>query len=73
MPFRRSTLTPYAARPVQTTNQNSILYQRGIYPQDTFAQKKQYGLAIMVTKDDGLSGYLATVARQMTGARALCC
>lgn len=47
----------------------SILYQRGIYPQETFAQKKHYGLAMMVTKDDGLLAYLTNVTKQMTGAR----
>ncbi len=51
----------------------SILYQRGIYPQDTFAQKKHYGLAMMVTKDDGLLAYLTNVGAQMTGARRLLC
>ncbi|KAI8463983.1 MAG: DNA-binding protein [Monoraphidium minutum] len=45
---------------------NSILYQRGIYPQETFQQKKQYGLAMMVTKDDGLLAYLTNVTAQMT-------
>jgi hypothetical protein len=46
----------------------SILFQRGIYPQDTFIQKKHYGLAMMVTKDDGLLAYLTNVTKQMTGA-----
>ncbi|KIY97980.1 Mitotic spindle assembly checkpoint protein MAD2A [Monoraphidium neglectum] len=45
---------------------NSILYQRGIYPQETFQQKKNYGLAMMVTKDDGLLAYLTNVTKQMT-------
>jgi hypothetical protein len=43
------------------------LYQRGIYPQETFQQKKNYGLAMMVTKDDGLLAYLTNVTKQMTG------
>lgn len=45
---------------------NSILFQRGIYPQDTFQQKKHYGLSMMVTKDDGLLAYLNNVTKQMT-------
>lgn len=46
----------------------SILYQRGIYPSDSFEQQKQYGLSIMVSTDEGLTGYLTTVLRQMSGA-----
>eukprot|EP00891_Asterochloris_glomerata_P009275 jgi/Astpho2/9275/e_gw1.00139.40.1_t len=45
---------------------NSILYQRGIYPSDSFEQQKQYGLSIMVSTDEGLTGYLTTVLRQMS-------
>lgn len=45
----------------------SILYQRGIYPQETFQQKKHYGLSMMMTKDDGLLAYLSNVTKQMTG------
>ena len=45
----------------------SILYQRGIYPSDSFEQQKQYGLSIMVSTDEGLTGYLTTVLRQMSG------
>lgn len=57
------------APPPSSPRRRSILYQRGIYPQETFAQKKHYGLAMVVTKDDGLAAYLANVGRQMTGAR----
>ena len=45
---------------------NSILYQRGIYPPETFKRVNKYGLAMLVTTDDGLSGYLANVLDQLT-------
>ena len=44
---------------------NSILYQRGIYPAESFAQVPKYGLPMMVTKDDALKQYLAAVLSQM--------
>ena len=46
----------------------SILYQRGIYPPESFEQKKQYGLTMMVTSDEGLTKYLTAVLAQMSGA-----
>lgn len=48
----------------------SILYQRGIYPPDTFSAVSQYGLSMLVTTDDGLKSYLANVLRQLSGERA---
>lgn len=44
----------------------SILYQRGIYPPDTFASVNQYGLSMLVTTDDGLKKYLAQVLSQLS-------
>lgn len=40
---------------------NSILFQRGIYPPDTFQHVKKYGLAMLVTSDTGLRAYLSQV------------
>eukprot|EP00882_Tetradesmus_deserticola_P029654 GHRQ01033237.1.p1 GENE.GHRQ01033237.1~~GHRQ01033237.1.p1 ORF type:complete len:162 (+),score=11.15 GHRQ01033237.1:285-770(+) len=45
---------------------NNILYQRGIYPTDSFRQEQHYGLSIMVSKDQGLTAYLQTVTQQMS-------
>ena len=45
---------------------NNILYQRGIYPPETFARVAKYGLTMMVTKDDGLKTYLAQVLEQLS-------
>jgi len=33
---------------------NSILYQRGIYPPETFRRVSKYGLTMLVTSDDAL-------------------
>ncbi|CAM9339184.1 unnamed protein product, partial [Chrysoparadoxa australica] len=43
----------------------SILYQRGIYPPELFARQSKYGLAMMVSKDDGLNAYLGNVIKQL--------
>lgn len=47
---------------------NSILYQRGIYPPETFKRVNKYGLAMLITSDDGLQTYLNSVLAQLTGA-----
>ena len=59
---------PITHTPTRTA---SILYQRGVYPQETFGPRRQYGLSMMVTKDEGLARYLGTVSKQMTGR--VCC
>ena len=48
---------------------NSILYQRGIYPPESFKRSSKYGLAMMTTTDDGLTTYLGNITRQLLGAR----
>ena len=47
---------------------NSILYQRGIYPPETFTRVSQYGLTMFKTEDPGLNAYLDNVLRQLTCA-----
>jgi len=44
---------------------NSILYQRGIYPPETFKREPKYGLTMLVTTDDSLNAYLNQVLKQM--------
>jgi len=44
---------------------NSILYQRGIYPPESFSRVKKYGLAMLVTQDDSLKHYLSSVLNQI--------
>ena len=43
---------------------NSILYQRGIYP-ETFERKQKYGLGMLVTTDESLKAYLVNVLQQI--------
>ena len=49
---------------------NSILYQRGIYPPECFRKVSKYGLAMMMTSDEGLDAYLQNVLKQLAGARS---
>mmetsp|Transcript_46739 Transcript_46739/g.77383 ORF Transcript_46739/g.77383 Transcript_46739/m.77383 type:complete len:203 (+) Transcript_46739:109-717(+) len=44
---------------------NSILYQRGIYPPESFRRESQYGLTMLVTSDDALQSYLDNVLKQL--------
>jgi len=44
---------------------NSILYQRGIYPPESFSQVKKYNLSILVSTDQGLKEYLQKVTDQV--------
>ncbi|XP_012692856.1 mitotic spindle assembly checkpoint protein MAD2A [Clupea harengus] len=44
---------------------NSILYQRGIYPPETFTRVTQYDLSLMMTTDTKLKTYLANVVTQL--------
>lgn len=49
---------------------NSILYQRGIYPPETFTRVQKYGLTLLVTTDPELKNYLNNVVEQMKGGGA---
>lgn len=44
---------------------NSILYQRGLYPSETFMQREKYGLPLLVTKNPQLKSYLDIILEQM--------
>ena len=44
---------------------NNILYQREIYPPESFRRVAKYGLAMFVTTDVGLTGYLSNVLSQL--------
>lgn len=46
---------------------NSILYQRGVYPAESFGQVSKYGLKILVTQDKGLQAYIGEVLEQLKG------
>ncbi|KAJ9521585.1 mitotic spindle assembly checkpoint protein [Haematococcus lacustris] len=44
---------------------NNIMYQRGIYPPETFDMAKKYGCNLWLNSDEGLTKYLNTVMAQM--------
>jgi len=44
---------------------NSILYQRGIYPAESFTRKQEYGLTLLVTTDNDVNKYLGNVLAQI--------
>ncbi|KAK3089038.1 hypothetical protein FSP39_000332 [Pinctada imbricata] len=44
---------------------NSILYQRGVYPPESFTRTQKYGLSLFVTSDDELNKYLNAVISQV--------
>lgn len=46
---------------------NSILYQRGIYPPESFTRVQKYGLTLLVTSDEKLKDYLNPVIAQIKG------
>lgn len=46
---------------------NSILFQRGIYPAETFNPVQQYGLTILMSKDDKIKEFLKNVLGQAEG------
>ena len=59
----------HAAAPVPAGYSiNSILYQRGIYPPETFRRVNKYGLTMLVTTDDALNAYLENVLTQLSRA-----
>eukprot|EP01062_Namystynia_karyoxenos_P058825 TRINITY_DN50290_c0_g1_i1.p1 TRINITY_DN50290_c0_g1~~TRINITY_DN50290_c0_g1_i1.p1 ORF type:complete len:240 (+),score=80.75 TRINITY_DN50290_c0_g1_i1:106-720(+) len=45
---------------------NSILYQRGVYPPESFTQVNKYKLNMLVTTDRGLKAYLGNVLQQLS-------
>lgn len=44
---------------------NSILYQRGLYPSNSFIQREKYGLPLLMTTNPDLKKYLDIVLNQM--------
>mmetsp|Transcript_8410 Transcript_8410/g.17114 ORF Transcript_8410/g.17114 Transcript_8410/m.17114 type:complete len:225 (-) Transcript_8410:13-687(-) len=45
---------------------NSILFQRGIYPPETFTRVSKYGLTMLMSTDDGVKSYLDAVVSQLS-------
>ena len=48
---------------------NSILYQRAIYPPESFRKVPKYGLAMMLTTDEALAAYISNIMIQLQGRR----
>ncbi|XP_071503510.1 mitotic spindle assembly checkpoint protein MAD2A-like [Diadema setosum] len=44
---------------------NNLLYQRGIYPAETFSRCEKYKLPLLTTTDEALKTYLNTVMEQL--------
>lgn len=44
---------------------NSILYQRGIYPAETFTRTQKFGSTLLVTTDEELNQYLSNIIDQV--------
>ena len=45
----------------------SILYNRGVYPEETFAKVKKYGLPMLLTQDEGVKTFIANLTPQLSG------
>lgn len=46
---------------------NSILFQRGIYPPETFKNEEHFGLSIYVSSDEKINTFLQSVLGQIKG------
>lgn len=44
---------------------NSILYQRGVYPQEDFTTVRKYGLTLLKTYDEELKAYIRRILTQV--------
>merc|ERR1711931_232936 len=44
---------------------NSILYQRGIYPPESFTRKQEYGLTLLVSTESEVNKFLDSVLTQI--------
>ena len=46
---------------------NSILYQRGIYPAESFRPAQKYDLTLWLSQDKEVNGYLSNIMEQIKG------
>ncbi|XP_054710861.1 LOW QUALITY PROTEIN: mitotic spindle assembly checkpoint protein MAD2A-like [Uloborus diversus] len=44
---------------------NSIIYQRGIHPVESFSKEKKYGLTLLMTEDEELKTFISTILKQL--------
>lgn len=45
---------------------NSILYNRGVYPEESFTKVKKYGLSMLLTQDEGVKSFIASLTSQLS-------
>ncbi|XP_020523467.1 mitotic spindle checkpoint protein MAD2 isoform X1 [Amborella trichopoda] len=45
---------------------NSILYNRGVYPEECFVKVKKYGLPMLLIEDDAVKAFLACLTSQIS-------
>lgn len=45
----------------------SVLYQRGVYPPESFSRTAKYGITMLLTEDEGLKEYLNGVIKHLRG------
>jgi hypothetical protein len=54
----------------------SILYNRAVYPEESFTKVKKYGLTMLLTQDEGVKTFIASLTSQLSGLlshlRSLC-
>lgn len=62
-------LTPRRLTCLHFATTLSILYQRGLYPPESFERKNAHGISVLVSTHPGLRDYLAVILRQLGGER----
>ena len=45
----------------------SILYNRGVYPEETFERVKKYGLPLLLSQDEGVKTFISNLHKQLSG------
>ncbi|GAU16619.1 mitotic spindle checkpoint protein MAD2-like [Trifolium pratense] len=45
---------------------NSILYNRAVYPEESFVKVKKYGLPMLLTEDEGVKSFIANLTAQLS-------
>jgi mitotic spindle assembly checkpoint protein MAD2 len=46
----------------------SILYNRGVYPEESFARVKKYGLPMLLTQDEAVKTFITNLTSQLSGS-----
>ncbi|VAH48924.1 unnamed protein product [Triticum turgidum subsp. durum] len=46
----------------------SILYNRGVYPEESFGKVKKYGLPMLLTQDEAVKTFLTNLTSQLSGS-----